>query len=329
MTRYFSVGIMALALAVPAVAQAQDSTDRAAAEALFSEGRRLMAAGDYKNACPKLASSQKLDRAIGTSLNLAECYEKSGRLASAWIEFRETASAARAAGSKDREQLARERAAALEKKLSYLTITTAAAQRDMVRVVRDGVAIDAAALGVPLPVDAGVHLIEVTAPGKKAYSEKVEVPATQARVTVEVPLLADAPTAVASHVSVGTEMPSPAPSTSSSSGNGQRILGASLGGLGVVATAVGVVFGLKASSDWSSAKSDCASVPDVCTGGAVSKQQDARSAANISTVAFAVGVAALAGGAVIYFTAPKGDSKERGLALQVSPMGALLSGHFE
>src|SRR5262249_41226110 len=147
---------------------ARADADKATAEALFAEGRRLMAAGDYEAACPKLAASQKLDPGVGTMLNLADCHEKSGKTASAWVEFREVISSARAAGSKEREQLARTRAAALEKKLARLTITVDGAGAK-VQVTRDGVAIDHAAFGTAVPVDPGKHVVEATAPGKKGW----------------------------------------------------------------------------------------------------------------------------------------------------------------
>ena len=62
--------------------------DRAAAESLFSDARRLMQAGDYEQACPKLEASRRLEPGLGTTLNLGDCYEKLGRTASAWGEFR-------------------------------------------------------------------------------------------------------------------------------------------------------------------------------------------------------------------------------------------------
>src|SRR5690348_15501816 len=94
------VVIAAVVLSFSHVARAEG--DKATAEALFSEGRRLMASGDYAAACEKFAASQKHDPGLGTSLNLADCYEKSGRTASAWAEFRDAASAAHRVGSKDR-----------------------------------------------------------------------------------------------------------------------------------------------------------------------------------------------------------------------------------
>ena len=86
--------------------------DKAAAQSLFDEGRKLMSAGKYADACPKLAESQKLDPGVGTQFHLADCYEKLGQTASAWAGFLEAASAAKSMGQADREKVARERAAA-------------------------------------------------------------------------------------------------------------------------------------------------------------------------------------------------------------------------
>src|SRR4051812_16548065 len=88
---WLSSSIIVLA-AVPAFADG--ATDRPEAEALFDQGRRLLAAGNYAAACPKLEASNRLDPGIGTMLNLGDCYEKNGQTASGWAAFREAAAAA-------------------------------------------------------------------------------------------------------------------------------------------------------------------------------------------------------------------------------------------
>src|SRR6186713_2867899 len=107
----------ALGFASPAFAG-----DKVAAESLFADGRRLLAQGKFAEACPKFAESQRLDPAIGTLLNLADCYEKVGRTASAWAAFREAAALSHHGGDAKREAVAKERAAALEAQLSTLAI---------------------------------------------------------------------------------------------------------------------------------------------------------------------------------------------------------------
>src|SRR5580698_2670520 len=110
--------LLLAALAFAPDARAQSSSDQAAAEALFKQGRDLMASGQYAEACPKLAESERLDPAPGTLLNLATCYERNGQVASAWVTYKEAATVARKADQPERAQLARRKAAELEPKLS-------------------------------------------------------------------------------------------------------------------------------------------------------------------------------------------------------------------
>jgi hypothetical protein len=81
--RLFSLsvaGTLAVVL-VGSVASADETPDAVRAAALFTEGRRLMAAGDYAAACPKLAESQALDPAEDTALDLGLCYQKASQAA--------------------------------------------------------------------------------------------------------------------------------------------------------------------------------------------------------------------------------------------------------
>ena len=118
--RYQSVWLVLSALAAAPHALGQDN--KAAAEALFDDAKKLMAAKHYAEACPKFADSQRLDPGVGTLLNLGLCYKQNGQTASAWSSYREAASLARSEGQSDREDLARQEAANLEPQLTKLVI---------------------------------------------------------------------------------------------------------------------------------------------------------------------------------------------------------------
>ena len=155
-------------------AASSDEVDEAAARALFAEGRKLAAAGDYPTACPKFEESFRLDPGIGTGFNLADCWEHIGRTASAWGRFLGVAAAAKALGQGEREQVARERAAALEPGLSRLTVLVPSPDAGLV-VKRDAVPLGPASWGVAVPVDPGPHVVQATAPGRRPFSLEVTV----------------------------------------------------------------------------------------------------------------------------------------------------------
>jgi hypothetical protein len=102
-------------------AHAQTSQS-AAAEALFEAGREQIASGELDEGCRKMEASQKIDPAVGTLLYLGDCQERLGRTASAWAAFREAASLARLSGQPQREEIATTRAAALEPRLSRVKV---------------------------------------------------------------------------------------------------------------------------------------------------------------------------------------------------------------
>jgi hypothetical protein len=302
-------------------AWAAGANDKATADALFAEGRGLMASGSYAAACEKLSASQRIDPAIGTALSLADCFEKSGKTASAWAELRDAAAAAKAAGLSDRAEAARLRAAEMDKRVSRLTIKSSAVG---VQVARDGKPVDRSALGAALPIDAGRYTIEANAPGKKAWSQTIEVKGDGESVTVEIPMLADEP---------GKPAPDAAPEPrraaidSGRVGNAQRALAVGVAAVGVAGLAVGTYSGLHAASLWEDAKASCQSYPNDCGTGSAGLSQDARSAANLSTVCFAVGIAGLAGGAALWFTASRAP-KRSAVSVGISPGRVVVGGSF-
>jgi hypothetical protein len=311
-------------------ASAQAGNDKAAAEALFDEGRKLMADQQFAQACGKFEASQRLDPGVGTMLNLADCYEKAGRTASAWAEFRETISAAHKAGSAERERIARQRVQELEPKLSYLTIVPWQGQE--VGVSRDGVAIDPGVLGTAIPVDPGTHVIAASAVGKRSWSTNVVVGDHADRVSVSVPILPDeaheaAPLAAAAEVQAPPpEAANKAPADAHSPGSTQRIVAVVAASVGVVGVVVGSVFGVKAASTWSDAKKHCDPYP-YCGESGQKLSNDAQTSGTISTIAFIVGGVGLVSGAVLWFTAPS-HSSEAHATLDVGPGTIMMHGRF-
>jgi outer membrane protein assembly factor BamD (BamD/ComL family) len=83
--RWSWLGVAALLMLAPVKVWAQSDTESALAEALYRQARELMAQGNYSEACPKLAESNRLDPGTGTLLNLATCRELEGKLATAWL----------------------------------------------------------------------------------------------------------------------------------------------------------------------------------------------------------------------------------------------------
>ncbi|HWO09490.1 MAG TPA: hypothetical protein VNN80_08420, partial [Polyangiaceae bacterium] len=195
--RFSAVALLVLSLGIASEARAQSASDKASAETLFDEGKRLMDAKQYAQACPKLADSQRLDPGVGTVLNLALCYKLNGQTASAWSTYREAAAQARAAHQDDREQLARDEAAALEKTLTRLTIEVSPAATAIagLELKRDGAPVPSSLWGVPTPVDPGVRKVEATAPGKKPLVLEARAEGSGATAKIVIPPLEDAPAA--------------------------------------------------------------------------------------------------------------------------------------
>ena len=136
------------------------------AQTLFNEGRALLDDGATERACTKLAESARLEPKLVTKLALAGCYDRLGRTASAWSEFRDVAALAAKAGESEwtREAYALERVQALEKKLVRLVVTVQEPTPGLV-VWRNDVPVSAAQLGVAVVVDPGETLIAATADG--------------------------------------------------------------------------------------------------------------------------------------------------------------------
>lgn len=281
-----------LSLGAPALAG-----DKALAETLFVEGRKLMEAGDLAGACERFDASNREDPSPGTMLNLALCYEKRGMTASAWALFRQTITAARTAGRTAHETSAREGAERLESKLSRLTITLPGERPPGLEVKRGDVVLTAGAFGVPVAVDPGEHTIEATAPGYEPYRGSVTVGPDGDSQSVAIPPLKPGANGVGDSGAGGS---AGGDVTLDRAPAGNKTLGYVLAGVGVVALGTGVTFGALAQSQANAAENDAALCPNKqCTPAGRKEIDAAETKALLSTIGVGVGVAAL--GAGIYF----------------------------
>jgi hypothetical protein len=331
--RIAALGAIGAIACSAATAGAQSAGNQAAAEALFKQGRDLMASGHLAEACPKLAESQRLDPGTGTLLNLATCYERNGQVASAWVTYKEAATAAQNADQPERAQLARRKAGELEPKLPTLTIVVSpATDRPDLEIRRDGEAIGRPGWGVPIPVDPGVHSVEAMAPGRKSWQGQASVEGA-APASIEVPALAEAapettpapsPSIPAAPVAASPAPAAPPAEPAASHGSGQRTIGLVTGGVGLAGLIVGTTFGLIANSDNNDAKTHCPT-DSTCNSQGIASTTSALHAATASTVAFIAGGAMAAVGLVVYLTSPSDAARSSG-RLGLSPIVGAATG---
>lgn len=296
--------VLGVLVATPCMAQSSPS-EKALAEALFREARDLMKQNKAAAACSKFQESQRLDPKLGTLLNLAVCHETLGLTASAWAEFNEAQHQAERSNELDRQSMARERASALESKLSHLTIVVPAPTEGLEVRARKRT-VGAPVFGVPLPFDPGPVLIVASAKGHKEWSTTISLPPGPVSLTVEIPALEPVIAAPPAPPGVSLVAPPPSPSGSRST---SRALGWAALGLGAAGAAAGTFFGLRTFSQRNDAEVFCAG--RFCSQEGLDLHDDARASATLSTVTFALGGAALAAGLVLILTS---SSRASGVA---------------
>ena len=306
--------------------------DKATAEDLYQQGMALLKQAKWAEAAAKLEESNRIDPAPGTTVNLADCYEHMGRLASAWTLFVDAATVfSRRTPPDPRADKAKARAEALYPKLARLTVEAPEGVRGLPGLVvkRDGVEVGAAQLGTGIAVDPGTHVIEVSAPGKKPWTKDVKVEGDAAKVTVTIGPLEDAPKGANETGGAGA-------GDGASGGTGewpwQKKAALGVGAAGVAGLVAGAVTGGLALTKAGDLSKECsAGDPHLCTVNGVALASDAKTMATVSTLGFAAGGVLAAAGIVLWIVAPsdgaqsgadvKGKSASSGVATQPSVAG--------
>jgi hypothetical protein len=323
--------LVALALVLAAGgARAQSNSE--AAQRAFEAGMKLMEAHRYEEACIKLEESQRIEPGMGTQFRLAECYERTARIASAWRNYDAVATAARAASLattnpaekenlQKREAYSRSRADALLALVARATIQVPAdvALLPGLTVSVDGAVIPPAGWG-SVPLDRGKHRVVAVATGKAPFTSDVEVTEDAQRLTIEVTHLDNAAV-------LPLEQPEPSPPLTEGGIGPVAIAGIVVGVLGLGGMGAGVGLGFAAKSKHGDSDAFC--VDDRCTADGVAIRDDARTLGDIGTGVFIAGAVLAAGGLVMILVSPPAQPDGApAVEAQLGPTGAALRVSF-
>ena len=304
-----------LSLIVLALATSEARAQSAEAEVLFRQGRTLIKAGRLEAGCDKLEASEKLEPSVGTLLNLGDCHEKLGRVASAWAAFRKAEAMAKQRGRDEkRRDEASKRALALEPKLFHVVIVVTSPVDGLV-VKRDDEVIESPMWSTPLPVDPETYTIVAEAPGYEPWSTQIAVAGMRRRYVVTVPALERTPPtpAPAADPKLDLQSPSPpvvveqrtmprplAPDRTPGTWTTSRKVALGVGVAGLVAAGTGVYFGLRSRDDEAESNALCpGTVCNVPEG--LRLNASAQTAARNANVFFALGGVALATSGIVWF----------------------------
>jgi hypothetical protein len=339
MRRGLSLGI-ALAIVTSAAPALADS--HAEAVVLFDQGIKDMKAGKVDKACNELQASLDMVKDSGTKGALARCHGLAGRVAKAWLLWRELADTApKPALRAD----AAAQAAKLEPRLPHYTIKLGAAMPNLV-VQINGLDV-APDLAVAVPIDPGpVAVTAVRRDGdhdvSDMWSHEYQIAEGQT-LAIEIPRIdvarpqaaAPPPTTSTARADLGVDVHADEGDDIAHRRHRRHVVSWVFGGLGAVAAGVGTYFALDANSKYSDAKDLCGGSIKPCQASGIdasrAKVNDARTSANLATGAF-IGAGALVLTAIIVSATAPSAVEHRSVAIAPtatgSSLGVSLSGAF-
>ena len=305
----------------------------------LNQGKKLMAAGQYAQACTKIAESQSLAPEPTTLLQLALCHEKEGKIATAQNEFTTVIMQSTTPNSPT-AKTAKQHADALLPKLPRLTIKVPAGSESRgLQVTLDGLPVASSSWGIANPIDPGPHQIAATAKGTPPWSTTVNVTAPGEEKVVEVPgarVVDQLPPSESTPENTAKlenpfegDAPAPPKEQAEPPQASRPALGYVIFGVGVVGTGVGTYYGLRAISLRKDSDAQCASG---CNAQGVDLNNQAKTAAWISNFGIGFGLVGLAVGGYMLLKspdapAPREDKTETSLRIvpELSPTKAALS----
>lgn len=281
------------------------------AEALFAQGNQLLRAHRYAEAVRRYRASYALSRNAKALLNLGIALSELDRNVEAQDAL--TAYLADPKANPGKRAFAQTLLASVRARTVRLRIEAA---EPGVEILVDGRSAGSTPLAAPILLDPGTHTV-VARKGARAAVETVSLAQGQAEVSLRMQLRQE-PAAARPRPAPRAPAPTPGPST-------QRVLAWVSGSAGVLALGVGTAFGLDARAKWRDAKAHCPDGRCVASDD-LNRDDEARTSARISTVAFVGGGAALIGAAALWFTAPREKKPLHAAAVVGSNDVALLVG---
>jgi hypothetical protein len=266
------------------------------ADVLFQKGKQLLADKKYAEACKAFQDVDRIDPGIGAKLNVARCFEEWGRLATA---FRWYGNAEKMAADTrdDRAPKIRELMRALDARTPRITIRVAPGSDTaaLTKLSIDGALVAITELGNEIRIDSGPHTIEYVV-RNDARVKPVTVDKRRAEVVLELPAA----------TATDTGPPVAQPARDDDPGRTRKIIGISTGAAGLIMMSAAGIITLGARGKYNDAlEAHCMGSTSGCDAEGLEKTHDARSTANAMTVVTIIGAAAVAGGVVLYLTAPK------------------------
>jgi hypothetical protein len=312
----------------------------ARAQELFNEAAKLTGEGKFVEACAKLEESYGLYAGMGTAFNLARCWQKIGRTASAYALFETVIRKTREAGQEERAVAAQAKLAALLPKLSRLRIDVDRKKRAPNTIVKkNGEIVAESDWEKPLAVDPATYELEVSADGKTTWTQRVEVKEPGMTVVVTVPELAEAPKPVPVVAAKASQKPKPkpAPAPVRQRRGGHTGLGMGSAAVGAIGISAAIFKTVEYYDKNGQAKDVCPTGTN-CTPGEIASHEslvsEAKQARNWSYVGYAVGAVGFLSAGYFLFLAPNQSEAPKVGSLRATPLvapdsfGATLEGSF-
>jgi tetratricopeptide (TPR) repeat protein len=303
-------GSLAIGWSAPSFGQ-----DAAGAELLVKEGQKYVAAGQLAEGCATFARALELQVHPRILVNLADCHEKQGKLASALAEYSEARRLSKERSDSDpreqkRQAYAEEKIQSLEPRISFLQvdIDVKPAGFQLLRGDRP------VPVGAKIAVDPGAYSLTAQAPGYSPWKLEITIQGEGTTRVVKVPPLQPETTATPSSAASSPPPPSsaaasaqppgsPVASTVSPPGPRRTTAGWAVAGGGLAAVGVGIFFAQWAHSAYTKADGLCPEHKH-CQRDAMDQRDTAERRANVANATVSLGIAAMGIGTYLLRTSP-------------------------